>query len=112
MRPACVSTEALQLQREAVWVKHGRRPAQLEELIRSLEQSRDVTAGQHAATRRQGAYLNRQRSWALIEEQIVDMKWREMELMQPSLWEYVDCVLTYDIELYAPPCNLIPKIIV
>ncbi|TNN62584.1 Protein prune 2 [Liparis tanakae] len=45
--------EALQLQREAVWVKHGRRPAQLEELIRSLEQCGDVTAGQHAATRPQ-----------------------------------------------------------
>ncbi|XP_068461126.1 uncharacterized protein [Clinocottus analis] len=45
--------EALQLQSEALWVKHGRRPAQLEELMRSLEQCSEVTAGQHAATRRQ-----------------------------------------------------------
>ncbi|XP_068559392.1 serine-rich adhesin for platelets-like isoform X3 [Cebidichthys violaceus] len=45
--------EALRLQSEALWVKHGRQPAQLEELMRSLEQYSDVTAGQRDATRRQ-----------------------------------------------------------
>ncbi|XP_010777445.1 uncharacterized protein [Notothenia coriiceps] len=39
--------EALQLQREALWIKHGRRSAQLEELMRSWEQWSDVTAAQH-----------------------------------------------------------------
>ncbi|XP_029295066.1 uncharacterized protein LOC115013169 isoform X2 [Cottoperca gobio] len=39
--------EALRLQSEALWIKHGRRSAQLEELMRSLEQWSDVTAGQH-----------------------------------------------------------------
>uniref|UniRef100_A0A671VI45 Uncharacterized protein n=1 Tax=Sparus aurata TaxID=8175 RepID=A0A671VI45_SPAAU len=39
--------EALQLQREALWSKRGRRSAELEELMRSLEQWSDVTAGQH-----------------------------------------------------------------
>ncbi|XP_037633603.1 protein prune homolog 2-like isoform X3 [Sebastes umbrosus] len=39
--------EALRLQSEALWIKHGRRSAQLEELMRSLEQWCDVTAGQH-----------------------------------------------------------------
>ncbi|KAK9523364.1 hypothetical protein VZT92_019775 [Zoarces viviparus] len=45
--------EALRLQSEALWVKHGRQSAQLEELTRSLEQCSDVTAGQRDATRRQ-----------------------------------------------------------
>ncbi|XP_031712036.1 uncharacterized protein LOC116388388 isoform X3 [Anarrhichthys ocellatus] len=45
--------EALRLQSEALWVKHGRQSAQLEELMRSLEQCSDVTAGQRDATRRQ-----------------------------------------------------------
>ncbi|XP_071339160.1 uncharacterized protein [Trachinotus anak] len=36
--------EALRLQSEAVWINHGRRSAQLEELMRSLEQWSDVTA--------------------------------------------------------------------
>ncbi|XP_044051453.1 uncharacterized protein LOC122875889 isoform X4 [Siniperca chuatsi] len=39
--------EALRLQSEALWIKHGRRSAQLEELMRSLEQWSDVTVGQH-----------------------------------------------------------------
>ncbi|XP_034068529.1 uncharacterized protein LOC117543953 isoform X3 [Gymnodraco acuticeps] len=39
--------EALQLQSEALWIKHGRRSAQLEELMRSWEQWSDVTATQH-----------------------------------------------------------------
>ncbi|XP_033947833.1 uncharacterized protein [Pseudochaenichthys georgianus] len=39
--------EALQLQSEALWIKHGRRSAQLEELMRSWEQWSDVTAAQH-----------------------------------------------------------------
>ncbi|XP_051278494.1 protein prune homolog 2-like isoform X3 [Dicentrarchus labrax] len=39
--------EALQLQSEALWSKHGHRSAQLEELIRSLEPWSDVTTGQH-----------------------------------------------------------------
>ncbi|KAM8760623.1 uncharacterized protein AB9X84_008646 isoform 9-T9 [Acanthopagrus schlegelii] len=39
--------EALQLQSEALWSKSGRRSAELEELMRSLEQRSDVTAGQH-----------------------------------------------------------------
>ncbi|XP_045891419.1 protein prune homolog 2-like isoform X4 [Micropterus dolomieu] len=38
--------EALRLQSEALWIKHGRRSAQLEEIMRSLEQWSDVTAGQ------------------------------------------------------------------
>ncbi|KAI3372812.1 hypothetical protein L3Q82_023275, partial [Scortum barcoo] len=38
--------EALRLQSEAFWVKHGRRSEQLEELVRSLEQWADMTAGQ------------------------------------------------------------------
>ncbi|CAK6966446.1 uncharacterized protein LOC128364918 [Scomber scombrus] len=38
--------EALRLQCEALWLKHGRRSVQLEELIRSLEQWSDVTASQ------------------------------------------------------------------
>lgn len=54
-----VSTEALRLQSEALWIKHGRRSAQLEELMRSLEQWSDVTAGQHEA-KRHGAYFNTQ----------------------------------------------------
>ncbi|KAF3851134.1 hypothetical protein F7725_012906, partial [Dissostichus mawsoni] len=40
-------SEALQLQSEALWIKHGRRSAQLEELMRSWEQWSDVTAAQH-----------------------------------------------------------------
>ncbi|XP_037337986.2 protein prune homolog 2-like isoform X3 [Pungitius pungitius] len=36
--------EALRLQTEGLWVKHGRRPAQLEELMRSLEHCSDDTA--------------------------------------------------------------------
>ncbi|XP_077942696.1 uncharacterized protein LOC120830992 isoform X5 [Gasterosteus aculeatus] len=36
--------EALRLQSEGLWVKHGRRPAQLEELMRSLEHCSDDTA--------------------------------------------------------------------
>ncbi|XP_069555508.1 uncharacterized protein [Brachyistius frenatus] len=39
--------EAVRLQREAAWNKHGRQSAQLEELLRSLEHWSDVTAGQH-----------------------------------------------------------------
>ncbi|XP_070820924.1 serine-rich adhesin for platelets-like [Chaetodon trifascialis] len=39
--------EALRLQSEALWSKHGRRSAQLEELMRSLEQWKDVSVGQH-----------------------------------------------------------------
>ncbi|XP_028269261.1 protein prune homolog 2-like isoform X3 [Parambassis ranga] len=39
--------EALRLQRDTLWVKHGRQSAQLEELIRSLEQWSHVTVGQH-----------------------------------------------------------------
>ncbi|XP_076586528.1 uncharacterized protein LOC143320604 isoform X2 [Chaetodon auriga] len=39
--------EALRLQSEALWSKRGRRSAQLEELMRSLEQWRDVSVGQH-----------------------------------------------------------------
>ncbi|XP_030592802.1 protein prune homolog 2-like [Archocentrus centrarchus] len=39
--------EALQLQTEAFWMKHGRRSAQLEELVRSLEQWREVPIGEH-----------------------------------------------------------------
>nr|XP_020458113.1 uncharacterized protein LOC109961556 isoform X2 [Monopterus albus] len=38
--------EALRLQTEALWMKHGRRSVQLDELKRSLEQWRDVPAGQ------------------------------------------------------------------
>ncbi|XP_063753199.1 protein prune homolog 2-like isoform X3 [Eleginops maclovinus] len=38
--------EALRLQSEALWIKHGRRSAQLEELMRSWEQWSDVTAAQ------------------------------------------------------------------
>ena len=57
---ACVSTEALQLQSEALWIKHGRRSAQLEELMRSWEQWSDVTAAQHDVAKLQGAYLNTQ----------------------------------------------------
>lgn len=53
-----VSAEALQLQREALWSKRGRRSAELEELMRSLEQWGDVTAGQHGEAKQQGAYLN------------------------------------------------------
>ncbi|XP_032372188.1 uncharacterized protein LOC116689702 isoform X3 [Etheostoma spectabile] len=45
--------EALQLQSEALWIKHGRRSAQLDELIRSLERWSDVTAGQHVAAKLQ-----------------------------------------------------------
>ncbi|XP_019131557.2 uncharacterized protein LOC104920348 isoform X3 [Larimichthys crocea] len=39
--------EALRLQSEALWSKHGCRSAQLEELMRSLEQWSDVTVSQH-----------------------------------------------------------------
>ncbi|XP_022049344.2 protein prune homolog 2-like isoform X3 [Acanthochromis polyacanthus] len=39
--------EALRLQRDAVWIKHGRQSSQLEELMSSLEQWSDVAAGQH-----------------------------------------------------------------
>ncbi|KAE8292209.1 Protein prune-like protein 2 BNIP2 motif-containing molecule at the C-terminal region 1 [Larimichthys crocea] len=39
--------EALRLQSEALWSKHGCRSAQLEELLRSLEQWSDVTVSQH-----------------------------------------------------------------
>ena len=53
-----VSAEALQLQSEALWSKSGRRSAELEELMRSLEQRSDVTAGQHGEAKLQGAYLN------------------------------------------------------
>ncbi|KAF1389206.1 hypothetical protein PFLUV_G00071030 [Perca fluviatilis] len=45
--------EALQLQSEALWIKHGRRSAQLEELMRSLEHWSVVTAGQHDAAKLQ-----------------------------------------------------------
>ncbi|XP_018523923.1 protein prune homolog 2 isoform X4 [Lates calcarifer] len=38
--------EALRLQSETLWIKHGHRSAQVEELMRSLEQWSDVTAGQ------------------------------------------------------------------
>lgn len=55
--PICVyvSTEALRLQSEALWIKHGRRSAQLEEIMRSLEQWSDVTAGQRDLAKLQGA---------------------------------------------------------
>lgn len=62
-----VSTEALRLQSEALWIKHGCRSAQLEELMRSLEQWKDVTAGQHDEAKLQGVYLNMQSNWALID---------------------------------------------
>ncbi|XP_034728962.1 uncharacterized protein LOC117945526 isoform X3 [Etheostoma cragini] len=45
--------EALQLRSEALWIKHGRRSAQLEELIRSLERWSDVTGGQQVAAKLQ-----------------------------------------------------------
>ncbi|XP_033475462.1 uncharacterized protein LOC117252555 isoform X2 [Epinephelus lanceolatus] len=45
--------EALLLQSEALWIKHGRRSAQLKELMRSLEQWSDVTASQHDEAKRQ-----------------------------------------------------------
>ncbi len=51
----CVCAEALRVQSEASLSKHGRQSAQLEELIRSLEQSSDATAGQHHETKLQGA---------------------------------------------------------
>lgn len=54
----CVSTEALRLQSEALWIKHGRQSAQLEELKRSLEQWSYVTAGQHDKAKLQCMYLN------------------------------------------------------
>lgn len=47
----CVSAEALQLQSEDLWTKHGRRSAQLEELTRSLER------WSNASAKPQGAYL-------------------------------------------------------
>lgn len=53
-----VSTEALRLQSGALWSKHGRRSAQLEELMRSLEQWSDVSVGQHDAAKLLGAYMN------------------------------------------------------
>lgn len=62
-----VSTEALQLQSEALWSKRGRRSAQLEELMRSLVQRSGATAGQHDEAKLQGAYLNMQSSRALTE---------------------------------------------
>ncbi|XP_067376734.1 uncharacterized protein [Channa argus] len=37
--------EALRLQSEVLWIKHGRQSTQLEELKRSLEQWSDITAG-------------------------------------------------------------------
>ncbi|XP_060894892.1 protein prune homolog 2-like isoform X2 [Labrus mixtus] len=40
--------EALLLQSEALWIKHGRRSSQTEEILRSLERRSDVTAGRHA----------------------------------------------------------------
>nr|XP_046242084.1 uncharacterized protein LOC124057658 [Scatophagus argus] len=49
--------EALRLQNEVFWSKHGRRSAQLEELMKSLEQWIDVTAGQQDEAKLQGAYL-------------------------------------------------------
>ncbi|XP_047448002.1 uncharacterized protein LOC125012220 isoform X2 [Mugil cephalus] len=45
--------EALRLQRDAFWVKHGRRSAQLEELVRSMEQWSDVTVGQQGESKLQ-----------------------------------------------------------
>lgn len=62
-----VSAEALRLQSEALWIERGHRSAQLEELMRSLEQWTDVTSGQHDEAKLQGAYLNVQSDWALIE---------------------------------------------
>lgn len=53
----CMFTEALRLQSEALWNKHGRQSVQLEELMRSLEQWSDVTAIQHDEAKLQGAYL-------------------------------------------------------
>ena len=53
-----VSAEALRLQSEALWSKHGRRSAEVEELMKSLEQWSDVTAVQHDEAKLQGAYLN------------------------------------------------------
>lgn len=52
-----VSTEALRLQSEALWINHGRRSAQLEELMRSLEQWSDTTAGQPDEAKLQRAYF-------------------------------------------------------
>lgn len=53
----CVSAEALRLQTEAFWMKHGRHSAQLEELTTSLEQWREVDAGEHDEVKLQGARL-------------------------------------------------------
>uniref|UniRef100_A0A3Q3CMP9 Prune homolog 2 with BCH domain n=1 Tax=Haplochromis burtoni TaxID=8153 RepID=A0A3Q3CMP9_HAPBU len=39
--------EALRLQTEAFWMKHGRHSAQLEELVKSLEQWGEVAVGEH-----------------------------------------------------------------
>lgn len=55
-----VCAEALRLQSEALWSKHGLQSAQLEELMRSLEQSSDVSMGQRAEAKLPGAYLNMQ----------------------------------------------------
>lgn len=57
----CAFAEALQLQSEAFRSKRGHRPAQLEELWKSLEQWRGITAGQHGAAEPQGVYLHIQR---------------------------------------------------
>lgn len=54
---AYVFTEALQLQSEAVWLKHGRQSVQLEELMRSLAQWSNVTSSQRNETKLQGAYF-------------------------------------------------------
>lgn len=50
-----VSPEALRLQKEALWIEHGCRSDELEELVRTVEQ--------WAEGRQQGAFLKH--SWAL-----------------------------------------------
>lgn len=55
-----MSTEALRLQNEAFWIKHGRQSTQLEDLRRSLEQLSDATADAEL----QGAFRNAWSGWA------------------------------------------------
>ena len=73
----CVSPEALQLQREALWIKHGCHSEELEDLMRSLEQWGDARVDQHNEVKQQGAFLSMESGWDLTEHIVCNNKLRE-----------------------------------
>lgn len=54
----CLSSDALELLREALWIKQDSGPEELEDLLRSLEEWGDITVDQPDEVKQQGAIFN------------------------------------------------------